>query len=418
MVRIENTNVQISPTKPEWTGQIGFFTKTRKKVGGFLEYLWELTGSIRFYKIDVSIIMGSEKHTDEPMKTLYIGGYDNYSFIIGEMYSSFEVKTKYKKINSLRVRSLVDKYKNTVDIIFTDVELLYCKTLPRAEFIRVPRWIRQKYKVPDTWEEVLNSFRKNTKRTDLRKVRKYGFTYKITRSEDDYKSFYHHMHIPYIKKRFGDAAIIEPEWKFMRQCRKGELMQIIRNDKILAAVLFYQSAERLAYVWVGVPACIRGDIFKGVFSAMYYFTIMYGYESGCHEIDFLGTRPLLNNGLFRYKRKWGTYVQRSANPWGEIFLKPMKFNNAVKSFFTHNHFIEREGSDLVGKLLVDNQKVSKGDLEKIIKSYFSDGIKCLKVFSCLGFYEGTGTWAQKNFPMIKLIDLSNISQPQNAFCCT
>jgi len=413
---VQNFKVPTSQTKPECNNKIGFLRSTRKNIGAFLEYLWELSASIRFYKSDAAIVLGKEKHTGQSLTTFYMGHYENFAFIFGEMYSEFEVKEKHKNINSLYTNAWFNKYKDSVDLLFADVELLFCKMLPRKEFIQIPQWIRQRFEVPDTWEGVLDRFRKNTKKTDMRKVRKYGFIFRITKSEEDFKTFYHQMYIPYIKKRFGDGALIEPEAKFMRQCRKGELMQIIRGEEVVACVLLHNLAGRLAYVWVGVPDDIKAEMFDGAFSALYYFTIMYGYEHGCHEIDFLGSRPLLNDGLFRYKRKWGTNVHKSPNPWGDILLKPLNFTGPLRSFFANNHFITRKGKGLAAKIFFDKHKMTAKELEDMVEYYFTEGLQCIKIFSLHGFDDDAKVWEQTKASQVKLFDLSESSNPAETFC--
>lgn len=414
--KAQNSKVPIRQTKPECNKKIGFLRSIRKNIGAFSENFWELSASIRLYKVDAAIIVGKEKHTELPFKTFYIGHYDNFAFILNEIYSQFEVKEKHTNINSLHTNTWLEKYRNSVDLLFTDVELLFCKILPRREFIQIPQWIRQKFDVPNTWEEVLNRFRKNTKKTDLRKVRKYNFTYKITKSEEEFKTFYHSMYKPYLKKRFGDAVLIEPEWKVLRQCRKGELMQVIRGKDVVACVLLHNLAGRLAYVWVGVPDDIEAEMFNGAFSALYYFTILYGYENGCHEIDFLGTRPLLNDGLFRYKRKWGTYVEDSPLPRGDILLKPLRFNLPIRSLFAHNYFLTRDGKGLAGKIFFDKHKMTVKELEGIVEYYFTEGLQCIKIFSLHGFDDDAKVWEQTKASQVKLFDLSESSNPAETFC--
>jgi len=411
----QNTNTPISPTKPECYHKIGLLRLIRKNIGAFLEYLWELSGSIRLYKIDAVLVEGKEKHTGQTLTSFYMGRYDNYKLIFTKMYSEFEAVKRHKNLCSLNVKKWIKKHEESVDFIFIDVELLYCKLLRKEEFIQIPHWTRQKFEVPDTWEGVLSKFRKNTKKTDLRKVRKYNFTYKITRSEKDFKDFYYKMHKPYLEKRFDELVIIEPEWKFMRQCRKGELMQIIRGTEVVAGILLHLSEGRLAYVWVGVPDNVQGDLFRGVFSAMYYFTIVYGYENGCHEIDFLGTRPLLDDGLFRYKRKWGTYVQDSPVPRGDILLKPLRFNASVRSFFSNNYFITKDGKNLVGKILFEKAIMSKKELELTAKNFFTHGLRYLIIYSMFGFEDDARTWAHTKASEIKIFDLSESSNPHITF---
>lgn len=412
----ENCTALINETKPKLDYSLSFFRKIRKNIGAFLEYLWELSGSIRLYKADAVIITGKERQTGQSIKAFYFGHYDNYAFIFEIMFSQFEIVERYKSINSIFVKKWITKYQNDVDLLFIDVELLFCKMLVKDTFIASPQWIRQKFEIPDTWEEVLRKFRKNTRKTDLRKIRKYRINYRLTKSDKEFRDFYHHMYVRYLRTRFGNAVIIEPEGKVIRQCRKGELMQIIRDDQVVGCVLLHKQEGRLAYVWIGVPDTIRGDMLKGVFSAMYYYTILYGYQNGCTEVDFLGTRPLLNDGLFRYKRKWGTYIEDSPVPRGYMLIKPLKFIDSIRSFFKINSFIVKHGNKLSGRILFDDKKVNKNDLENMVKIYETPGLEYLKVFSILGFDHSAWEWAKKAEVKIKLIDLSESSNKARDFC--
>jgi hypothetical protein len=411
-------SVPISPKKPKPVSPISFPRRIRKNIGAFLEYLWELSGSIRLNKVEAVLIEGVEKHSGATLTCFYLGHYDNYAFLLNHLYSSYGVKEKYTRINSFRARKWINRYKDKVDLLFIDLELLYCKILSDYNFLEVPQWVRQSFDVPDTWEEVLAQFRKNTKKTDLRKVRKYGFTYRITKDEENYKIFYHTMYKPYLEKRFGDAVLIEPEWKVLRQCRKGELMQIVRDDKVVSCVLLHLLNVRLAYVWVGVPDDLDPDLANGAFSALYYFTILYGYEKGCREIDFLGSRPLLNDGLFRYKRKWGMRVQDSPVPRGDILLRPRRLDGPVANLFSNNSFITRDGSGICGKILYNIQKLSLPHLQDLLENQDTPGLTRLKIYAMKGIDDEARAWAIVHNSEVTLFDLSDSHAPQEVFCKT
>jgi hypothetical protein len=397
-------------------GKIGFSRQLRRKLGAALEHLWELSGSLRLARADAVVVEGHERGSGLPLTVFYFGHYDNYAFVLGRIFSGYRVVEKRQGAHSLFASRWIAKYSERVSLLVIDVELLYCKLLPTRQYLEIPQWVRQKYAVPETWEQVLGSLRKNTKRVDLRRVRKYGFTYRISREEEDFKDFYHRMYVPYLTSRFGDEVIVEPEWKVLRQCRKGELMHIIRDEQVVASVLLHLLEGRLAYVWVGVPADLEDDLYMGAFSAMYYFTIQYGYERGCREIDFLGSRPLLNDGLFRYKRKWGTHVEDSPVPRGDILLRPLQFSDPIQSIFQRNSFIVRDGRSLVAKVLLSDGRTRAKELEDLFEQLYTQGLDSLKVFSLGGFEEGAQSWARDSGKAVRLIDLSGASDPASAFC--
>jgi hypothetical protein len=310
----------------------------------------------------------------------------------------------------------IRKYHDTVDLIFADVEMLFCKILPRREFIQIPQWVLQIFEIPDTWEAVLGSFRRSAGK-ELKRFLKRNFTYKIIRSNENFKSFYHRMYLPYIKERFGSLAIIDSERKFFRTCRGGgELLVLSRDDRVLLYVLLRDLSGRLVSEFVGVSDKVQPEMLQGAFDVSDYFTILYGYEQSCHTVDFGPSRSFLNDGVFRYKRKWGTHIKKFPYPLGDIILKPIAFKAAVRSFFVHNPFIARDGKKLVGKILFDQHKVSKIDIERCLKYYFTEGLDCLKIFSLLGFENGTKEWADTTHKAIRLHDLSHSPSSAEDFC--
>ena len=389
--------------------------RLRKRAGAGLEYLWELSGSLRHRSLETLLVDGIEPATGTPLRILYVGQFDNYAFSVGRMVTDHRLVERRTGIPAFRAGSCFNDWIECAAILVMDVELLYCMMLRRKPFMRVPAWVRQKYSVPGTWHEVLQSFRTNTRRTDLRKIRKYGLEYRISRSEDDFHRFYHRMYVPYLKKRFDREVIIEPEWKVLRQCRKGELMQVVRDGQVVACALLHRGEGRLAYVWVGVPDDLEGDLYRGAFSALYYFSILYAYEQGCHEVDFLGSRPLLDDGLFRYKRKWGTRVEDSPVPRGDILIRPLRFDTSVRSTFRRLRFIVRDGSGLAGRILLDDGPVSREELERILTRDQTEGLERLQVFSLHGFEEEALRWFAAEAPPMALHDLQNDPDPAAAF---
>ncbi len=406
----------IPDTKPVVDHSLGAMRRLRKQTGAALEYLWELSGSVRLARADALLVSGRELETGLPITTAYVGHYDNFAFMMNRVYADHQVLEKQEGIHSLHASRWLSHWADRADLLLADVELLYNLPFRRASFLQIPQWVRQKYRVPATWPEVLGSFRKNTKKTDLRKVRKFGLTYRITRSESDFADFYHQMYVPYLRDRFRDEAIIEPESKVLRQCHKGELMQVLRDEKIVAAVLLHQLEGRLAYVWVGVPDGLPEDLFQGAFSAMYYFTILHGYLQGCHEIDFLGSRPLLNDGLFRYKRKWGTYVEDSPVPRGDIQIRPRTLDGPLQQVFRRNPFIVRGHRGLIGKLLWAERPATEEDLADLHERHFTLGLECLQVVSLAGFTESARAWHESSPLPLEIVDLKGVSQPSAAFC--
>ena len=227
----------------------------------------------------------------------------------------------------------------------------------------------------------MKNFRKDAKRSDLKKIRKHGFTFRLSSSEEDFAVFYDTMYRPYITGRFRDAALIVPRAEFLHQCRMGKLLQVSLAGRIVSTALLQKVFGNLAFVWVGIADWNQETMRKGAFSALYFFTIQHGFEQGCRVIDFGPTRPLLNDGVFRFKRKWGTFVKERKSPEAGILLKPLRFTPQTTSFLMNNPFICSEKRGLSGKILLGEGLAGKEDLENILKYYHIHGLSQLKVFS-------------------------------------
>ena len=137
---------------------------------------------------------------------------------------------------------------------------------------------------------------------------------------------------------------------------------------------------------------------------------------GCREIDFLGSRPLLNDGLFLYKRKWGTYVEDSPVPRGDILLWPIRFTEAIRSIFANNFFITRDGRNLTGKILYDKGTLDKNQLRDFTSRYMTPGLKHMKVYCLYDYTDAVAAWAKQEDPKIVLVDLSEVENPARAYC--
>ena len=63
-------------------------------------------------------------------------------------------------------------------------------------------------------------------------------------------------------------------------------------------------------------------------SGLYFYTIRYAHAQGYRDLDLSYTAPLLNDGVYRYKRKWGAAVH---DEWtiDELLLRPLNLAPGV-----------------------------------------------------------------------------------------
>ena len=88
----------MSDRKPRNSQRTSAFYRIRKNIGAALEYIWEVSASIRNLQVDVVIIEGAEKFSRNKIRTLYIGHYENYAFMLNLIYEKYAVTKKHSKI--------------------------------------------------------------------------------------------------------------------------------------------------------------------------------------------------------------------------------------------------------------------------------------------------------------------------------
>ena len=159
--------------------------------------------------------------------------------------------------------------------------------------------------VPPYVRQILDLNKPIRKNSEYKKISKYRCEFLTDLNA--LKFFYEKMYFPYIKKRYGDSAVIQSFNYFEKSFLKnGELIFIKLNDEYVSAVLCEMSKNVYFFKKVGV---LNESLVKeGAISATYYFSILRAKEKNAKYIDFGLSRPFLLDGVLRYKRKWGTQI--------------------------------------------------------------------------------------------------------------
>ncbi len=153
----------------------------------------------------------------------------------------------------------------------------------------------------------------------------------------------------------------------------------------------------------------------GAFAALYYFIVRLAYERGCDEVDCFTSRPTLADGVLRYKRKWGAMLSGCDDMNGQILLKPMRINPAVTACLRHNPLITQVDGDFVARVLFGESEVSASQVQDTINTYYTEGLRSLRLYSLHGFAQGTKeTLCELNLP-VELIDLHGVEDPLRTY---
>lgn len=326
-------------------------------------------------------LSGLEKHSGSPMKILYLGEGNSLSYLKTLFFQTApaeEIVRKYSFVEMVRGVSLP---LSGHDACVREMTPRLIRLSRTKSGFSTPDWIEQEIVLNGSWDDVVARFRKNTRSTDLRKVRKYNFSHDVVTDRENIEYFHDHLYLPYVNGRFQDAAeYINREWLIAVASGSG-LLRILDKDRFLAGVVLHYERNFLDWIWVGALAQDVGDLEKGVFSSLYYHSIRHAHEKGFKKMKMGNSRTFLNDGVYRYKRKWGAQVvsSRYANT---RLLFDFDFNStAIRQWLEACPFLTAHGSRFSANIFSFNVATDSQQLLAKMSDIFSPGMDRINVYS-------------------------------------
>jgi hypothetical protein len=208
-------------------------------------------------------------------------------------------------------------------------------------FTIIPEWVNFLLDVSEPIEKIRKKFHKGAK-DDLRKLKRYDYSYEI--SEEKYKKdfFYNNMFLPYVKK-VDTTFSVSPlyYYKIYDLLRNCIILFIKDENKYVAggAIKINKRNNKVAQlVCMGIINGNKVYVKKSAITALLYYHILWAKDNKIEILDFGHARPLLNDGLFRYKKKWGMNAKISDRIFCIFGFKILANNISTKSFISNNQF--------------------------------------------------------------------------------
>ncbi len=299
-------------------------------------YLSSIKTIFKEFVFDVYILSYKTK------KIVYITSTGTTSYIVERICGNDVVITKIKRIYAWELKKFVSRQ----DAVLVDMHKLFARFFNDGYL--VPPFVRQVLDIDKSIEDAIRISNK-----ELKKV--YKYSYDISKDMDDLKFFYEKMHVPYIKKRYGDSAYIEDFNSIKKILEKGELLLIKLNGEYVSGALCGINGDEYYCRRSGVLD--ESFIKKGALITTYYFPILRAKERNAKIVDFGQSRPFLLDGVLRHKCHWGTRICEDKTINRIIYLR-----NILEQPFIY----------------IDNKKLraiifSKDD--KLIKEYARSGLE-------------------------------------------
>ena len=316
-----------------------------------------------------------------PLVVNYAGTGDAKSFLQSELYAEEPVEIQIDRVPFWRINELSNPSTNDITIIEANSRLIH--RLPNQNTFIMPVFIEMLLDVQGDWEVVKGHFRKSVQK-ERQRVKAYGYQYAISRSDLDFKKFYHDMY------RHGAEAVLMSEDEAYQYFRHGLLFLVERDGQRVSGGVCHLGQDTVRFIVIGV---INGDqqlIKEGAIGALNYLRIQWANQSGYKTIDLGYQRPVMGS-LFHNKRKWGTLVKAPLDLKQQIWLKLWRNTPAVYQFMKDTQWlVMNKEHQLYGLVTTDAPETAKIEHEaEWRKNFETPGLKGMLIRSMPDFFDGT-----------------------------
>jgi hypothetical protein len=216
---------------------------------------------------------------------------------------------------------------------------------------------------------------------DLRRIRRHALDFEVTTDPRKFDDFYHHMYLPSVTKSFGDCAFVTLYRHEKHFFRAGELLLVNNQEGSIAGIVLQYTEKGPILRDSGIRDGNRAYVQRSASSALYHFGFQH-LESKEHKGAWLGwSRPWLNDGVLRFKRKWGQRISDSYSWGSEFALRILTPTAATTAFLCSNPFIFRRDGLLYGAVFVPaDMPLTPENIRRIDKDLFHPGMTRLFVY--------------------------------------
>jgi hypothetical protein len=163
-----------------------------------------------------------------------------------------------------------------------------------------------------------------------------------------YDAFRRDLYEPYIRQRFGDLLVALPRHAFQHARRNGWLLVAELDGRPVGGALIERWGAHPRVLVFGVD--MHTTVPTGtLLEACYYHSIRFAVERGFARLSLGTCRPVLTDGVLRYKRKWGGTIGQPAT-W-DAFLFRYRNTPAVRELLTEAPLVVDAGRGRLAALV-------------------------------------------------------------------
>ncbi|MGH7230647.1 MAG: hypothetical protein ACREJU_04725 [Nitrospiraceae bacterium] len=306
-------------------------------------------------RVPVAILTGRTKHSERQATIIVAGARPWAEYLPHRFFASRPQREVVAHVPVWMLPSTLRRLGASADMTIARVDRLSARMFFEGDELVVPESIPCRIAAPVDVAQLARASK--SVKEDLRTLRREKMTSEVSHSEADFEVFYHTMYEPLMRKRHADFAVIHNPDRLRRAFRHGGLIWVRRGGQRVAGGIFEQRNDELRFLSLGTadgdPALVKA----GALAALYVFEIACANERGCAAIDFGGSPPILNDGLLRYKLKWGIRIGNEPQTPFDYVIRWRSVNDHVLNFLAQTPLICRVRGRLAGITAIGSDQV-------------------------------------------------------------
>ena len=228
--------------------------------------------------------------------------------------------------------------------------------------------IHQAVDVSGPWDDIKSQLSKREGKRREQCVAQ-GFHYNVSFEDHDFFEFYHSMHLPTMKSRYGDLArSVEEKEAYARLFKQAVLFRIYDAKEWVAGSVSQidKSGRILNARLIGVKNGSGTYRVNGSQNFVYHSIIEWAANSlAIDYVDFQGCEPFLTKGTFQYKKRFGTRAVIPENNFGDwrLLIRMAALSPSVRYFLINNPLLIEAGcKSLKALYFYDANNVARLDI--------------------------------------------------------
>ena len=338
----------------------------------------------RNLRIPISIVRGQARVLSSAATVLVAGDESRVECLIGRLFEGPATREPIGTVPLWRLESTLQRLGKSADLTIVRLDRFSSKLFLGRDYLAVPEWIGSTLEMPANLETLTRG--NASLRSDLRLVRHNELAPEVSHDEGDFLHFYHAMYVPFIRNRHAGQAFVRNIYWMRRAFRRGGLIWVLKDGQRVCGLLFRTCGRMLKSFSLGTAGGGWQPVAAGGNIATDLFVLQHAQSLGCDVIDLGGSRPLLDDGVLRYKRKWRMRLVEKQDTHSDFLVGWKGLTPPALALLSNLPLIFRDSDGLAALHVIDGETPpGETELRRLVRSIWVPGLRRLYVASTSGW---------------------------------